>query len=173
MALPQIQFQFMVINWGKLGFPSNVYSKFRIDISLVKKSDTFFIPFHLCFPIIATSIFHLWAIKITLTHYIWHWRTCYSYLVYISIPKYISQFNTLLMNQIKFKWFGSSTDTLTYYPCNNIMSRSGLVTLAPCSGSCSETHHNILAMWFVITSKFQKTSLPAQWHYFLRGFLLC
>lgn len=48
------------------------------------------------------------------------------------------------MNQIKFKWFGASADTLTYYPHNHIRSTSGLVTLTACSGNCSETHYNIL-----------------------------
>lgn len=78
---------------------------------LKKNHILFFLPFHLCFPIIASSIFHLSAIK----HYSFSLHmalhTCYSYLEYISIPEYISQFNILLMNQIKSKWFGASADT--------------------------------------------------------------
>lgn len=59
--------------------------------------------------------------------------------------------------------------TLTYYPCNHITSRSGSVPFNPCLGSCSETHHNILALCFKITSKSQKIYLHVHWKLFFQG----
>lgn len=65
------------------------------------------------------------------------------------------------MNQIKYKWFEASADTLTYYPIITSWAEVALYLLLHVQAVAVKLTNNILALWFIISSIFQKMYLHA------------